>query len=189
MSAAGPPQGAQPPRGTRREATLGGEQTRPPASLARRLACLGYDALLFSALAVVVGFLTLPLARGTGPAVAPHVPDLLGRSASFVLLFAAGALYFGWSWSGGRRTLAMKTWKIALERRDGRRVDGPTALLRYVAAWIGPALALAAYVALRPFDLGAHAAALLALNFAWAVVDPERQFLQDRIAGTRLVLA
>lgn len=164
--------------------------TRLRASLARRLASLGYDTLLFAAIAIVVGFLTVPLARpGAGAAVAPHVPDLRARSVSFALIFAVGALYFGWSWSGDRRTLAMKTWKLGLERRDGSRVDGRTALLRYVAAWIGPALALAAYVALRPFDLGAHAAGLLALNFAWALVDPERQFLHDRIAGTRLVLA
>jgi uncharacterized RDD family membrane protein YckC len=162
---------------------------KPRASLARRLASLGYDTLLFAAIAVVVGFVTLPFApRATGSAAAPQIPDLVARRASFALIFAAGALYFGWSWSGGRRTLAMKTWKIGLERRDGSRVDGRTALLRYVAAWIGPALALAAYVALRPFDLGAHAAALLALNFAWAIVDPERQFLHDRMAGTRLVV-
>jgi len=33
------------------------------------------------------------------------------------------------------------------------------------------------------------AVGLLALNYAWALVDPDRQFLHDRIAGTRLVLA
>ena len=32
------------------------------------------------------------------------------------------------------------------------------------------------------------AAALLGMNYAWAIADPEGQFLQDRIARTRLVL-
>jgi uncharacterized RDD family membrane protein YckC len=29
----------------------------------------------------------------------------------------------------------------------------------------------------------------VAFNFLWAFVDPERQFLHDRIAGTRIVEA
>jgi hypothetical protein len=30
--------------------------------------------------------------------------------------------------------------------------------------------------------------ALLAVNYAWALVNSDRQFLHDRIAGTRLVV-
>jgi uncharacterized RDD family membrane protein YckC len=158
------------------------------ASLARRLASLGYETLLFAAIVVAVGFVTLPLAPPGAQAVGlPRVPDLPVRIVSFLLIFVAGALYFGWSWSNGRRTLAMKTWRIGLEHRDGGPIDRRTALLRYVAAWIGPAIALAAYLALRRLGHGTAAAALLALNFAWALVDPDRQFLHDRIAGTRLV--
>ena len=48
-------------------------------------------------------------------------------------------------------------------------------------------LALAGYLALRPFGAGALALPLVALNFLWAVADADRQFLHDRIAGTRLV--
>jgi uncharacterized RDD family membrane protein YckC len=106
--------------------------------------------------------------------------------SAFLVLAAAGA-YFAWSWSGGRRTLPMKTWSLALERRDGRRVDARTALVRYLAAWIGPAAALASFAALHPMGLGAHAAWLVALNYLWAFADPERHFLHDRIAGTRIV--
>jgi hypothetical protein len=29
---------------------------------------------------------------------------------------------------------------------------------------------------------------MLAINYAWALVNSDRQFLQDRVAGTRLVL-
>ena len=35
--------------------------------------------------------------------------------------------------------------------------------------------------------MAALAAWLLVVNFLWAFVDPERQFLHDRIAGTRIV--
>ena len=165
---------------------------RPPvaasASLARRLAAVGYEALLASALVVVVGFLTAPLAStGTGRRLL-EVPDLPARTFLFCIVCAAVALYFVWSWTGGRRTLAMKTWRMALVRVDAGEVDMKTAIVRFVAAWIGPVAALAAYVAFEPSGHGAQAAWLLALNYAWAFVDPQRQFLHDRIAGTRLII-
>ena len=82
----------------------------------------------------------------------------------------------------------MKTWRLGLVTVAGGPVTlGRAALLRYLACWIGPALAVAAYRALHPLGLGAHAAWLVAFNFLWAFVDPDRQFLHDRIAGTRIV--
>jgi len=157
------------------------------ASLARRFAALVYEALLASAMVLVVGFLTAPLAAtGTGRPW-PEIPDLPARTLSFCIVCAAVALYFGWSWSGGRRTLAMKTWHIALVRGDAGEVDAKAAITRFAAAWIGPAAALAACLALGPSGHGAQAAWLLGLNYVWAFVDPERRFLHDRIAGTRLV--
>lgn len=160
----------------------------PNASLSRRLVALVYEALLLVALILVVGFLTVPLA-GPAPGVArgPAIPATPGRVLSACLVFVAAGSYFAWSWSGGRRTLPMKTWGLRLERRDGSRVETQTALTRYFAGWIGPAAALAAYVALTPAGLGAHGAWLVALNYLWAAVDPDRQFLHDRIAGTRIV--
>ena len=41
--------------------------------------------------------------------------------------------------------------------------------------------------ALTPAHLVMHAAWLALLNYAWPIVDPERAFLHDRIAGTRIV--
>ena len=60
-------------------------------------------------------------------------------------------------------------------------------MLRYCACWIGPALAIAGYVALAPSRHGRCALAVAAVNYAWASVDRDGQYLQDRIAGTRLV--
>jgi uncharacterized RDD family membrane protein YckC len=160
----------------------------PLASLRRRLAALLYEGLLLVAIVLVASFAIAPL-------VAPHtsasqqlvIPTVTGRVASFVALFALGAAYFVYSWSGGRRTLAMKTWKLALLAHDGGSVDARRALARYLAAWIGPALGLAAYVLLKPQGAGALAWPLFALNWVAAFVDRDRQFLHDRIAGTRVV--
>ena len=102
-------------------------------------------------------------------------------------MFAIFGAYSVWLWTGARRTLPMKTWRIALESAGGAAVTTRQALLRYLACWIAPACAILAYLLLKPHGHGRWAIALLALNHAWALVDPERQFLHDRIAGTRLV--
>jgi uncharacterized RDD family membrane protein YckC len=81
----------------------------------------------------------------------------------------------------------MKTWRLRLVGPDGAPPDRQRALLRYLAGWIGPALALAAYLALRPFGLSAHVVWLIAFNWLWALIDRDRRFLHDRIAGTRLL--
>lgn len=165
--------------------------TSPPeAPLARRLAALAYELLLYAALVLVVGFLTLPLLPPAAPGPSGlRLPDLPARLASLALVVVAGGAYYVGSWTGGRRTLPMKTWHLRLVRAGGGDVDLRSALARYLAAWIGPALALAAYVALRSSGLGAHATWLVALNVLWAFVDPERRFLHDRLAGTRIVRA
>lgn len=158
------------------------------ASLPRRLAALGYEGLLLAAVILIVGFLITPLITpGAAASRELMLPDLTGRVFAFCAVFAGAALYFTASWSGGRRTLPMKTWHMTVCRADGLPLDRRTALARYVAAWIGPGCAAGAYLLLKPAGLGALAVGLLALNFVWALVDPERLFLHDRIAGTRLV--
>ena len=158
------------------------------APLARRLVALVYESLLYTALILFVGFLTIPLLPPAVPGASGlRVPNMPGRVLSFALVFAAGAVYCVTFWTGGRRTLPMKTWWLRLVRADSRPLDRRTALVRYLAAWIGPALALALYVALLPTGYSAHALWLVGLNFLWALVDPERRFLHDRIAGTRIV--
>jgi uncharacterized RDD family membrane protein YckC len=77
----------------------------------------------------------------------------------FILVVLAG--YFLWCWLRGGQTLAMRAWKI-------RVVD------------ITPGKAIARFLI---------AAALLPLSIPWALVDRDRQFLHDRLAGTRLVQA
>lgn len=162
---------------------------RPPlAGIARRYAALLYEALLLVALLFLASFLLTPLVSpGTAASGSLALPSTAGRAVSFVALFALGGAFYGWSWRAGRRTLPMKTWRLALVTAQRAPLSRRTAFVRYLAAWIGPALAVASYALLAPHGLGALAWPIVALNWLAAFVDPERQFLHDRIAGTRLV--
>jgi len=76
-------------------------------------------------------------------------------------------IYFVWFWLNGGQTLPMKTWKLVLIGDDGRRLRPLQAVLRYLLAW--------------PSVL------LCGIGIFWAFFDKDRQFLHDRIAGTRIV--
>jgi uncharacterized RDD family membrane protein YckC len=162
------------------------------AGVARRLAASLYETLLLAALALVVGFALLPMltAAPSLPSDERALPLLkpASQAISFGCLFAVLGAYCAWGWSGGRRTLPMKTWRLAMEATRGAPVSFSRAALRYVACWIGPGFAVAAYAGLRPFGYGRWAIALLAFNYAWALVNSDRQFLHDRVVGTRLVV-
>ena len=130
------------------------------ASIGRRLASVVYESLLLLGLLTVLWLL-------------PHVlAGMLWQIASpawlkWLHLFLVPGIYFSWLWSGGRQTLAMQTWKLALTDAQGAELSCARACLRYALAW--PALLLC----------GA--------GLWWAWLDPDRQFLQDRLAGTRLI--
>ena len=162
------------------------------APLLRRLAATAYDSLLLGAVVVAVGFALLPVVTpgALGDALSPHpIPSPVRRALSLAVIAFVCGLYCVWLWSGGRRTLAMKTWRLALETADGAVVGIGRAVARYAAWWVGPALAVAlAGMLPRRFDDAIWALPLLGLNYAWAICDPHRQFLHDRIAGTRLVV-
>lgn len=164
---------------------------RPQAGLARRLAASLYEGLLLGALAVAIGLILLPL-TGADATMASHAPALPGagvRALSFACLFAIFGTYCIGLWSGGRRSLPMRTWGIALSTNAGAPLSPGRAALRYLAGWVGPACAIAAYLVLRPHGHRRWAAALLIVNYAWALLDRDRRYLHDRLAGTRLVRA
>lgn len=157
------------------------------ASIKRRIAALGYEALLLTAMAFVAGFVFLPFLAHDPTRQTLTVPSTVARVAMFCALVAGAGLYYTWCWSDGRRTLPQKTWRLRLVDRHGSPPTRSRALVRYVACWIGPALALAAYAVLHASGHARNAAAFLALDYCWAIVDPDRQFLHDRIAGTLVV--
>lgn len=176
------PAGGSPP------AEGGAVALRIRASLPRRLCALVYEALLLVAMAFVAGFVFLPLVSPGGIAhAALTVPTPLARAMMFGALTAGAATYYAWCWSGGRRTLPQKTWRLRVVTRYGATLDRQQALLRFAAGCIGIALALAGYAALHASGHARNALAFVALNYCWAIVDREGQFLHDRIAGTVVV--
>lgn len=163
----------------------------PHVGLARRLAASLYEILLLGALAVAVGLILLPF-LGTDAATAsgaPALPRPGARAVLFACLFAVFGAYCIWLWSDGRRTLPMRTWGLTLVTTAGAAVSLERAATRYVAGWVGPACAIVVYLALRPYGHRRWALALLAVNYVWALVDRDRRYLHDRLAGTRLVRA
>jgi uncharacterized RDD family membrane protein YckC len=79
------------------------------------------------------------------------------------ILFA----YFSAFWLRSGQTLAMKTWRIRLVQANGDTLTFKQAVLRFFLALLGLLLAGA--------------------GFWWALFDRDRQFLHDRLVGTRLV--
>jgi uncharacterized RDD family membrane protein YckC len=135
-----------------------GDPGAPPAALSRRAAALFYEALLLLAV-LFIGALPFVMAAGE----AQHASVRLLFQLYLVGLTGA---YYTWQWRRGR-TLPMKTWRLRIVTRDGAPPGWKQAWLRYLIALPGTLL------------LGA--------GFLWALVDRERLFLHDRIAGTRIV--
>lgn len=125
--------------------------------LLRRLAAMGYEAILLFAVAFFAAWIFYFASGGVDtsrgwPRLALQV---------FIALVFAG--YFLWCWLRGGQTLAMKAWKIRLVEVTPRK-----ALLRFLfALFLVPTL----------------------ISIVWSFFDRDRQFLHDRLAGTRLVLA
>lgn len=150
-------------------------------SVRRRVASMFYEALpLLGILAVSAGLFGILLEQR-------HALYL--RHLLQTWLFLVISAYFIWFWSHGGQTLPMKTWRIKLVAVDGSPVSGSRALIRYLLAWLWvlPGLILA-------WALGAKTWMLLAIPAVNAVLwglaahlHPQRQFLHDRWAGTRLI--
>lgn len=129
------------------------------AGLGRRLLSLLYETLLLAALMLAA---MVPVALLTG-----GWDVTLKRGFTQFYLLALAGLYFIWQWTRGGQTLAMKTWRIRLVTREGAALSTGRALRRYLCALLGVALG--------------------GVGFVWALFDRERQFLHDRLAGTRII--
>jgi uncharacterized RDD family membrane protein YckC len=131
-----------------------------PARLGRRLLSLCYEALTFAAVLLAGGFLLTLLAVSAGAVLARPVLQV-------ILLLLAGT-YFAWQWRRGGQTLAMKAWRIRLVTASGAELTWRHAILRFALAVPG--------------------VLLCGSGFLWVLIDRDRQFLHDRLAGTRIVM-
>ena len=129
------------------------------APLGRRFLSLVYELLLLAALIWCASLLFWAIER--------QITD--GHARTFFQAYIAllAGAYYVWQWTHGGQTLPMRTWRLKLVTVDGQPVPALRALVRYVAALAS--------------------AAALGLGFIWALVDPDRQFLHDRLAKTRIV--
>jgi len=129
------------------------------ARLGRRLLSLVYEALILAAVLLAGGIAFM--------AVAGRMEPVLARPLfQFFLLLLAGT-YFVWQWCHGGQTLPMKTWRIRLVTAAGEPLTLRHAVYRFVLAVAGTLL--------------------LGIGVIWAFFDRDRQFLHDRLAGTRIV--
>ena len=115
---------------------------------------------------------------------------LTNRHAVQAFVFVVFGIYFVWFWSRGQ-TLAMKAWNIRLVSPGHSRIPARIALARLVLAaiFVGSfcAALAAAFIHRNPW-LAFVTLAFSGIGLGWALFDRDRQFLHDRLAGTRLVL-
>jgi uncharacterized RDD family membrane protein YckC len=124
-----------------------------------RIAAMIYESLLVAAVLFVASFIVLPV---VGDMHAPWQRHLF-QAYIVGVMFA----YFSAFWLRSGQTLAMKTWRIRLVDRDGGTPSFRQVALRFAVALAGLLLA--------------------GVGIWWALFDRDRQFLHDRVAGTRLV--
>ncbi|MFC5548659.1 RDD family protein [Massilia aerilata] len=151
-------------------------------SIKRRLTIMVYETFLLLAVEMLSVALYLLVTQNS------HAP-LAGHGLKIFLFLVTGA-YFVWCWTDSGHTLAMKTWRVRLIGPGQGRVSLQTAALRYLLAWgwFLPALVACGLLGLKG---KAEVSIAVAIGIAaWALtafLDKDRQFLHDRLAGTRLV--
>jgi uncharacterized RDD family membrane protein YckC len=129
------------------------------AGLGRRLLSMLYEFLILIAVLFIASFVFHLVFRDTS--------SVLFRPGLQLYLLVVAGTYFTWFWTHGGQTLPMQTWKLQVISAGGDRVYLKQALARYLFAVIGI------------FFFGG--------GIAWALFDRDRQFLHDRLAGTRIV--
>ncbi|MBA3032683.1 MAG: RDD family protein [Gammaproteobacteria bacterium] len=132
------------------------------AGIRRRLAGMLYESLLLLGV-LSVSFMLPHIALGMIWEI------VLPGSLLVIHVFLVMGGYFIWYWHHGGQTLAMQTWKLKLVSTNDTPPTLNQLFLRYLLSW--PSLLL-------------YGAGLL-----WALFDRDRQFLHDRLSGTRIIHA
>ena len=147
----------------------------------RRLVSMVYEFLLAFAV-LFLPFLVFEMLTG-----ASHAP--LIEHLRQVLAFMVLGIYFIHQWTREGQTLAMRTWRLKLVHPGHDRVAPRVAVLRYLLCWLWvlPAVIVCGVFGLQHWQaLGAVLAGIVLWSLT-AFLDKDRQFLHDRLAGTRLV--
>lgn len=146
------------------------------------MACFAYEGVLLFGVLMIAGYLFSSLTQQR------HA--LEGRHGLQAFLFVVLGIYFGWFWSHGGQTVAMRAWHVKLLDRNGQPVSQGRAVLRYLLSWLWfmPALAVVWMSGIRsPVSTFAALGFGVMAYAALALLLPSRQFLHDVVCGTRLV--
>lgn len=156
-------------------------ELEPPASIRRRLAVMLYECLLLFGVLFIAGWIF-------GTLLQQRHALYLRHGLQYWLFIVIGT-YFIWFWSHGGQTLAMKTWRVRLVATSGAPVSMKRATARYLLCWLWfvPGLLVAKLFGAQGWMLVVIPAVNLLLWAALARFDPARQFVHDRIVGTRLI--
>lgn len=151
-------------------------------TLPRRLIAMVYEAFLLAAVEMfAVGVYLVATGNRKGP-IYEH-----GLQA---FLFLVTGAYFIHFWTDSGHTLAMKTWRMKVVKPGHARLPLKVAAARYLLAW---GWFLPALVACHVLGLRGKAEVSIAIAVgigAWAMtvfLDQDRQFLHDKLLGTRLI--
>ena len=150
----------------------------------RRIATIPYEGLLLLALLLIASF---PVAGLKGYTLG-GVPHLFYQA----YLLIVTSVYFIWLWCHGGQTLPMKTWRFAVVDQAGHPLSIARAALRFIYSlfFFGPA-AIGIVLIFFPDRVSPTITIWtflpLVATIWWAQFDSERQFLHDRLAGTRLI--
>ena len=105
------------------------------------------------------------------------------------LVFLVLGAYFIHQWSRNGQTLAMQTWRLKVVSPGHAHLPLRTAAVRYLLSWMWvlPAVVIGAVAGLEHWRaVGALGAGILLWSLT-ALLDKDRQFLHDKLAGTRLI--
>jgi uncharacterized RDD family membrane protein YckC len=151
----------------------------PP--LSRRLFSMLYEGVLLFGVVFIAGYLFDTLTQSRS--------GLANRHARQVWLFIALGIYFTWFWTHSGQTLAMKTWHIRLVDRSGSPLRPLRAAARYFLCWVFllPTLALLKGFGASPLLSVIGLGLAFCVPPCWMLWDRDSQFVQDRLAGTRLI--
>jgi uncharacterized RDD family membrane protein YckC len=130
------------------------------AGIWRRLAALAYEAVLLFAIVFIAAYFFVALLGKT--------PEGMLRWFLYLYLLCVAGAYFVFCWVRSGQTLAQKAWGLRVTAIDGSLLQWRRATLRYLLAVV---------------SIGSG------IGLIWAIFDPHRQFLHDRLAGSRIVIA
>lgn len=157
-------------------------------SILRRFGSLIYELLLLISISFVPMLLIAIIVT------VAKTSDLVASLASTIGLFIVWQWYFRYAWLKTGQTLPMKVWRLRVENLQGCLLGKKQSWIRFLWSMIFLVLIPSlSYSLIR--KLGFSASISFCLGMLWCVLpwgyalfDPDKQFLYDRLSGSRIVL-